>query len=58
MASDPSVTAKTAPLPEADAASVGFAAERLARMDRAMQAEIDAGHYAGISVMLAVTASW
>ena len=53
MASDPSVNAKTTPLPEAEAASVGFAAERLARMDRAMQAEIDAGHYAGISVMVA-----
>jgi CubicO group peptidase (beta-lactamase class C family) len=35
------------------AASVGFSAERLNRMDSAMQAEIDAGHYAGISVMVA-----
>ena len=41
------------PLPVASAASVGFSAERLSRMDTAMQAEIDAGHYAGIGVMVA-----
>jgi len=33
--------------------SVGFSAERLGRLDDAMQAEIDAGHYAGISLMVA-----
>jgi esterase FrsA len=42
-----------APLPLASPESVGFSPERLARMDGAMQAEIDAGHYAGISVMVA-----
>ena len=41
------------PLPTASAASVGFSSERLSHMDDAMQAEIDAGHYAGISVMVA-----
>jgi CubicO group peptidase (beta-lactamase class C family) len=41
------------PLPPADAASLGFAPERLDHIDEAMQAEIDAGHYAGISVMVA-----
>jgi CubicO group peptidase (beta-lactamase class C family) len=41
------------PLPIASPSSVGFSAERLNRMDSAMQAEIDAGHYAGISVMVA-----
>jgi CubicO group peptidase (beta-lactamase class C family) len=45
--------ALAAPLPIASADSVGFSAERLDRMDGAMQAEIDAGHYAGISVMVA-----
>ena len=43
----------TTPLPLAPAGSLGFAPERLARLDEAMQAEIDAGHYAGISVMVA-----
>jgi CubicO group peptidase (beta-lactamase class C family) len=43
----------TVPLPEAPAASVGFCSERLDRLDGAMQAEIDAGHYAGISLMVA-----
>jgi len=48
------VDAKLAtPLPVASPSSVGFSAERLNRMDFAMQAEIDAGHYAGISVMVA-----
>ncbi|HUO22591.1 MAG TPA: serine hydrolase domain-containing protein [Caulobacteraceae bacterium] len=41
------------PLPVADPAAAGFSPDRLARMDAAMQAEIDAGHYAGISVMVA-----
>ena len=35
------------PLPAASPSSVGFSAERLNRIDPAMQAEIDAGHYAG-----------
>ena len=43
----------TAPLPAAPAASAGFCPERLDRLDTAMQAEIDAGHYAGISLMVA-----
>jgi CubicO group peptidase (beta-lactamase class C family) len=43
----------TVPLPEAPAASAGFCPERLDRLDTAMQAEIDAGHYAGISLMVA-----
>ncbi|HEY0333740.1 MAG TPA: serine hydrolase domain-containing protein [Stenotrophomonas sp.] len=42
-----------APLPEASPTSVGFSAERLDRLDGAMQANIDAGHYAGISLMVA-----
>jgi CubicO group peptidase (beta-lactamase class C family) len=33
--------------------SVGFSADRLGRLDAAMQAEIDAGKYAAISVMIA-----
>src|ERR1700677_5065130 len=44
---------KTTPLPTAPPDSVGFSPERLNRLDGAMQAEIDAGHYAGISVMVA-----
>ncbi len=53
-ASPKEVDAKLAtPLPVAAAESVGFSPERLARMDGAMQAEIDAGHYAGISVIVA-----
>jgi CubicO group peptidase (beta-lactamase class C family) len=40
-------------LPVASPASVGFCAERLDRLDGAMQAEIDAGHYAGISLLVA-----
>jgi len=38
------------PLPVAVPESVGFSSERLDRVDAAMQAEIDAGHYAGISL--------
>jgi CubicO group peptidase (beta-lactamase class C family) len=45
--------AMTTPLPTAPPDSVGFSTERLNRLDGAMQAEIDAGHYAGISVMVA-----
>lgn len=40
-------------LPTASPASVGFCAGRLNRLDDAMQAEIEAGHYAGISLMVA-----
>lgn len=41
------------PLPIASPDSVGFSPVRLNRLDGAMQAEIDAGHYAGIRVMVA-----
>lgn len=40
-------------LPMTAPEAAGFSSERLARMDRAMQGEIDAGHYAGISLMVA-----
>jgi CubicO group peptidase (beta-lactamase class C family) len=43
----------TTPLAAAPPDSVGFSPERLNRLDGAMQAKIDAGHYAGISVMVA-----
>jgi CubicO group peptidase (beta-lactamase class C family) len=43
----------TTPLPVVDPESVGFCPERLDRLDDAMQTEIDAGHYAAISVMVA-----
>ncbi len=43
----------TLPLPSASPESVGFSTARLDRLDTAMQAEIDAGHYAAISVMVA-----
>ncbi len=43
----------TTPLPTTSPDQVGFSAERLDRMDAAMRAETDAGHYAGISVMVA-----
>ncbi|MDT5306247.1 MAG: hypothetical protein QOE48_1917 [Mycobacterium sp.] len=43
----------TTALPIVDPASVGFCRERLDRLDDAMQVEIDAGHYAGISLMVA-----
>src|SRR5271168_143881 len=43
----------SAPLPTASPASAGFCPKRLDRLDEAMQAEIDAGHYAGISLMIA-----
>jgi CubicO group peptidase (beta-lactamase class C family) len=41
------------PLPVASPETAGFSGERLDRIDDAMQAEINAGHYAGISVMVA-----
>lgn len=41
------------PLPVIPPATVGFDPERLNRLDGAMLAEIDAGHYAAISVMVA-----
>src|SRR5271163_2315126 len=41
------------PLPIVSPASVGFSPERVDRLDDAMQVEIDAGHYAGISLMVA-----
>src|SRR5271156_4441366 len=43
----------TASLPMASAESVGFSPERLDRLDDAMQVEVDAGHYAGISLLVA-----
>jgi CubicO group peptidase (beta-lactamase class C family) len=43
----------TTPLPMATPESVGFSPERLNRFDGAMRAEIDAGHYAGISLIIA-----
>jgi CubicO group peptidase (beta-lactamase class C family) len=43
----------TTPLPTASPASVGFSPERLDRLDDAMRVEVDAGHYAGISLMVA-----
>jgi CubicO group peptidase (beta-lactamase class C family) len=41
------------PLQTASPTSVGFFPVRLDRLDNAMQAEIEAGHYAGISLMVA-----
>jgi len=41
------------PLPTATPASVGFSPERLDRLDAAMEAETDVGHYAGINVTVA-----
>ena len=43
----------TASLQVASPASVGFCPDRLDRLDDAMQVEIDAGHYAAISLMVA-----
>src|SRR6202161_440324 len=43
----------TTALPIVDPASVGFCRGRLDRLDDAMQVEIDAGHYAGISLLVA-----
>lgn len=43
----------TSPLPVATPESVGFAPARLNRIDDAFQEETDAGHYAGIQVMIA-----
>src|ERR1700744_5075267 len=53
MNSKESSSAVSAPLSTASPESVGFSPERLDRLDDAMQVEIDAGHYAGISVMVA-----
>jgi len=53
MSPTSALLASNAPLPEAPPESVGFSAQRLDRLDTAMQAEIDAGHYAGIAVMVA-----
>jgi CubicO group peptidase (beta-lactamase class C family) len=43
----------TTPLPVSSPEAIGFDPHRLGRLDHAMQAEIDAGHYAGISLMVA-----
>jgi CubicO group peptidase (beta-lactamase class C family) len=45
--------AGAAELPTARPADVGLSAERLARLDSAMQAEVDAGRKAGIVVLIA-----
>jgi CubicO group peptidase (beta-lactamase class C family) len=42
-----------APVPTASPETVGFSSERLAKLDAAMQAQIDDGRYAAISVMVA-----
>ena len=44
---------KATPLPVATPESAGFSSERIDRMDAVMQAETNAGHYAGISIMVA-----
>jgi CubicO group peptidase (beta-lactamase class C family) len=41
------------PLPIASPESLGFSSERIDNLDKAFQDEIDAGHYAGISVAIA-----
>ena len=46
-------TAGAAELPTARPADVGLSAERLARLDAAMQAEVDAGRKAGIVALIA-----
>jgi len=43
----------TPPLSEATPGSLGFSEQRLALLDTAMEAETSAGHYAGISIMVA-----
>lgn len=50
---DQGALGSTSPLPRASAASVGFSTAHLDRLDQAMQAEIAAAHYAGISVTVA-----
>jgi CubicO group peptidase (beta-lactamase class C family) len=47
------VTKPATPLPPASPDSVGFSGDRLHRLDGAIEALIDAGNYAGISVMIA-----
>jgi CubicO group peptidase (beta-lactamase class C family) len=46
-------TAESAELPTAKPADVGLSAERLARLDAALQAEVDAGRKAGIVALIA-----
>ncbi len=46
-------TVTAAELPTARPAEVGLSAERLARLDAAMQAEVDAGRKAGVVVLIA-----
>jgi CubicO group peptidase (beta-lactamase class C family) len=46
-------TAEAAELPTARPADVGLSAERLARLDAALQAEVDAGRKAGIVALIA-----
>ena len=45
--------AEAAELPTVRPADVGLSAERLARLDAAMQAEVDAGRKAGIVTLIA-----
>jgi CubicO group peptidase (beta-lactamase class C family) len=47
------VTKPATPLPPASPDSVGFSGDRLQRLDGAIEALIDAGNYAGISVTIA-----
>src|SRR6201996_6453470 len=47
------VTKPATPLPPASPDSVGFSGDRLNRLDGAIEALIDAGNYAGISVTIA-----
>ena len=47
------VTKPATPLPPASPDSVGFSGDRLHRLDGAIEALIDAGNYAGISVTIA-----
>jgi CubicO group peptidase (beta-lactamase class C family) len=47
------LTSGPTPLPSASPDTVGFSVEKLKRLDAAIQAEIDAGHYAGIAVEVA-----
>src|SRR5262245_428179 len=47
------VAAVAAELPTARPADVGLSADRLARLDAAMQAEVDAGRKAGIVALVA-----
>ena len=53
LATSGSAFAQSAPLPEAPPESVGFSADRLKRLDEAMQAKVDGKQLAGIVTMLA-----